>query len=253
MKRIIICEGKTDAILLSYFLIKKYGWQYEKKEDTRLKKDIGFQIENDNEELNWYIHTGKPNQELAIWGVGGIGNISQKLEEAIDRTRREGRFPDNRFEKIILFFDRDKRTNDECLDNVKKWLKNKISIKQIEFEKWMENEIKLFNDEQYTIKIMVIVYPEKDLETFLAESLKNQTKHDGHLVDEARYFINNVSKIPSLPYLYKERYESKACLGSILSVISPDWVFSELDKRLKLVEWERLELTSPVYSLLAEL
>jgi hypothetical protein len=259
MKRIIICEGKTDAILLSYFLIKKYGWQYEKKEDTRLKSDIGFQIDKDNEELNWYVHTGKPNQELAIWGVGGIDNIPKRLGDVIDRTRRAGnrierRPTEKRFEKVILFFDRDIQTDDGCLNLVNGWLKeNQVNFDEIEFEQWMEFDITLFNGEQNIIKVMAIVLPrdaQGNLETFLAESLGNQEDHDRHLVDEACSFID---KIPNEPYLTKKRLRSKACLGSILSVISPDWVFSELDRRLKLVEWEKLESVSSVYSLLGEL
>ncbi|HEY9706298.1 MAG TPA: hypothetical protein V6C58_27935 [Allocoleopsis sp.] len=31
MKSIILCEGKTDAILISYFL-KHFGWEHSKKE-----------------------------------------------------------------------------------------------------------------------------------------------------------------------------------------------------------------------------
>jgi hypothetical protein len=256
MKNIIISEGKTDAILLSYFLIKKYSWQYEKKEDARLKKDIGFQIEQDNEELNWYNHSDKPNGELAIWGVGGIDNIPKRLGDVIERTRREGRSPDNRFEKVIIFFDRDIRTDDDCQNLVNKWFRdNQISIEEIRFEQWMEIRITLFDGKYDIIKVMAIVLPrdaQGSLETFLAESLRNQPEreYDKQLVDEANIFIN---KIPDEPYLTKDRLRAKACLGCILSVISPDWVFSELDRRLKLVEWEKLESVSSVYSLLGEL
>jgi hypothetical protein len=48
MKEIILCEGKTDAILLSYFLIRKFGWKYIKEQVVRLP------VNNENEVLNWY-------------------------------------------------------------------------------------------------------------------------------------------------------------------------------------------------------
>ena len=31
MNSIILCEGRTDAILLSYYLCKVYGWCYSNK------------------------------------------------------------------------------------------------------------------------------------------------------------------------------------------------------------------------------
>jgi len=66
MKKIILCEGKTDAILLSYFLIRRFGWEYIKGQI------VGLPINKENEVLNWYRNSKYPDQELAIWGVGGI-------------------------------------------------------------------------------------------------------------------------------------------------------------------------------------
>ncbi|MDD1475219.1 hypothetical protein MEO41_28720, partial [Dolichospermum sp. ST_sed4] len=80
MKKIILCEGKTDAILLSYFLIKKFGWQFIRGQV------FGLPSNKDNEVLNWYRHPEDPYQELAIWGVGGISEIPSKLNEVVNRT-----------------------------------------------------------------------------------------------------------------------------------------------------------------------
>lgn len=61
MKRAIICEGKTDAILISYFLIRKFDWIYMEGQV------LGFPVDRNNEVLNWYKHPKKPNQELASY------------------------------------------------------------------------------------------------------------------------------------------------------------------------------------------
>jgi hypothetical protein len=239
MKRIILCEGKTDALLL--------GWKYTKNEA------IKFPIDKDNEVLYWYDHSEKPDQELAIWGVGGIDRIPIGLSNVISRTRRERGYPDNRFDKIAIFFDRDKRTNGECLELLKTWFKdNQIDIKP-KLGQWLHTVMKLAINTDHQLNILPIVLPTKakgNLEIFLTNSLRDQSVHDKLLVDKTKRFIN---KIPDEPYLTKDRLRSKACLGSILSVISPDWVFSELDRRLKLIEWEKLESVSLVYSLLGEL
>ena len=113
MKRIILCEGKTDAILISYFL-KKFGWIHV----TRLV--IGLPFDGTNEVLNWYKHQEKPGQELAIWGVGGIDQIPVKLRHIIERTRNETTSV-NRFARVVIFFDCDDRTEAKCKVMVKAW------------------------------------------------------------------------------------------------------------------------------------
>ena len=40
---------------------------------------------------------------------------------------------------------------------------------------------------------------------------------------------------------------------AILSVMSPDWVFSELDERLTLVKWEEIKSVESIYEKLSEL
>ncbi len=60
MKSIIFCEGKTDAILLSYYLEKVADWKFSKK----MTRNIGLPIRNfENEELNVYT---KDEKQLII-------------------------------------------------------------------------------------------------------------------------------------------------------------------------------------------
>ena len=114
MKKIILCEGKMDAFLLGYFLDKRFGWKYIKEHIDRLPK---LAVSKDNEVFYWYQHSEKPNQELAIWGVGGIDRISFGLCNVMVRNQREGTSTE-RFRQIVIFFDRDTRTKGECLELV---------------------------------------------------------------------------------------------------------------------------------------
>ncbi|MGN0404658.1 MAG: hypothetical protein ACI4F1_05520 [Bariatricus sp.] len=50
MNKLILCEGKTDAILLSYYLGKTAGWKFVKKGPSGL----AIQQPNDNESISWY-------------------------------------------------------------------------------------------------------------------------------------------------------------------------------------------------------
>jgi len=56
----------------------------------------------DNEVFSWYRHPNKPDQELAIWGVGGYSNIQLKLKYITEsiQSQPEKQFQ-NRFNKIV--------------------------------------------------------------------------------------------------------------------------------------------------------
>ncbi len=250
MKRIILCEGKTDAILISYYLARKFNWIYTKDQI------VGLPADKDNETLNWYYRPDNPGSELAIWGVGGINNIPEKLSQVIDRTRNE-RKDENRFDRIVIFFDRAKLDNKKCVNLVLNWSK----IANLTFDndpnigQWTNAtiDIKSSPPQEHKVEVLLIVLPpdgEGELETFLLNSLKTSSDADNLLVKRAKAFIRD---IPDKPYLLHRRLQSKACLGSVLSVISPDWVFTKLDKRLELIEWETLERVAGIFTELAVL
>ena len=250
MKRIILCEGKTDAILISYFLERKFGWSYTEK------SIISLPVDRKNEVLNWYTHPEKPNQELAIWGTGGIDQLPVKLGSVLDRTRNE-RDPINRFDYIVVFFDSDQRDEGECREMVQKWATTSdLNITgDLQLGQWIDATIDLRKrpPEAYQLRILSIVLPpggKGTLETFLVDALRNSSDHDRQLVDEARRFIGD---LPDKPYLERPRCRPKACLGAILSVMSPDWVFSELHQRLTNVRWEEIESVMSTYKQLEKL
>ena len=67
------------------------------------------------------------------------------------------------------------------------------------------------------------------------------------MVVEAKQFIKN---IPDEPFLMKNRLRNKACLGAVLAVFSPGWVFRELDEKLRSVPWEEM---AKIYGAFAEI
>lgn len=251
MKKIILCEGKTDAILISYFL-EKFEWQFSKK-----AMQINLPVDKDNEVFSWYRHPNKPDQELAIWGVGGYSNIQSKLKYITEniQSQPEGQFQ-NRFNKIVLFVDNDTGNFNEHISDMDEWLKSSgiNLLDKIQLQEWLNAEINLFGDgEKYPIQLLPIILPpdsKGNLEVFLLDALKESSNDDHLLVEEAEKFINN---IPDQPYLLKSRLRQKAWLGSVLSVMSPDWVFTSLDERLKKVNWENLELVFTAYQKLRDL
>ena len=102
MNKLILCEGKTDAILLSYYLEKVAGWKYTTKSPSGLK----FKKSNENESVDWYR---KDQDCLLICGVGGNSNFGKFF---INRIKAPQVMTDA-FEKIVIITDRDDRAEDE--------------------------------------------------------------------------------------------------------------------------------------------
>ena len=253
MKKIILCEGKIDAILISLFL-EKFGWTYF---DTSQKQNPPITLPSNpkNEELNWYRHPGKPDQELAIWGVGGYDNVKPKLKVITDLIQLE-RQPKKTFNKIILLVDNDTGNSDKHLSDIDNWLEiSGISLlDKIQLQEWLKAEIKLFgNEEKHPIQLLSIVLPpdsKGNLEIFLLNELKENSDDEKILVEKAKFFIDNIE---DKPYLIQQRLRGKAWLGSVLSVMFPDWSLKDRNIRLKKVNWENLESVFSAYQKLRDL
>ena len=157
----------------------------------------------------------------------------------------------------MIFFDRADLDNAQCVDRVREWSNNaNLTINNdLGIGQWSNAtiDIKSTPPQEHQVEVLPIVLPPDgngELETFLLNSLSASSDADELLVERARVFIDD---IPDEPYLSHRRYRPKACLGSVLSVISPDWVFSRLDERLLLIEWETLEQVANIYGMLEEL
>lgn len=65
MNSLMLCEGKTDAILLSYYMKNVFGWEPLRKAPSFLN----IQVErNRNQNVAWYKHG---EDLLLIAAVGG--------------------------------------------------------------------------------------------------------------------------------------------------------------------------------------
>jgi len=76
MNKLILCEGKTDAILLSYYLEKTCGWTHRNApKSLAIKAD-----EYKGESAYWYR---KEDTSLLICGVGGRDKFSIFFKDKI--------------------------------------------------------------------------------------------------------------------------------------------------------------------------
>ncbi|MGL4914536.1 MAG: DUF3226 domain-containing protein [Romboutsia sp.] len=230
MNSIILCEGKVDAILISYYLEKVHGWQYNKKKPP-VKINI---INNENEEANWYTLNDK---KLCIWAIGGVSNFKHNISEIIKINKLAGE--DNQsFNKVIIISDRDDEENNE---NIISDFNNMFTDNKINIELEMNNitnttYINDFDDE-ININVGIIVVPKEGrgaIETFLLDAL-SENEAERYIVNKSKAFIESIE---SSKYLNRRREKVKAELGVTFALISPDKVFTPLHNLLCEVNWD---------------
>jgi hypothetical protein len=126
---------------------------------------------------------------------------------------------------------------------------------EVILDNWTNGTIDLSKNppEAHVVNTLPIVLPptlEGCLEVFLANSLLAVSHHDKTIVEKSRELV---AIIPDEPYLLKKRLRHKAALGSALSIMSPDWVFGDLDEKLRAVAWEEIQAVNAAYTRLGDL
>ena len=227
MNKIILCEGMTDAILLSYYLGKVAGWKHCKKppKEIDIKEDRGR-----GESLNWYK---KDYDRLLICGVGGKDNMRSFFSNKILRTIVDA----GAFSRMAVVLDRDDREI-HALEMHTSSIFKPVVTNMIN-NRWVENYYKdAFNTEQQLESLLVVIPKEHQgaLETLMLDSI-SENPYDAVIVEKAGTFVKEMRSIAS-EYIDSSRKELKAHLGVTWAVQYPEKVFWLIDEQIKSVKWE---------------
>lgn len=241
MNSIILCEGRTDAILLSYYLIRVYGWEYMKKTPQKHQ----YLKPTENQEINWYK---KGDNYLMIFGVGGKDNfvnvIDVYLSQVLFNYEKE-----DRFQKVVIMVDKDECSVSEIQKKHIKWLKP--YAQQLKDREWRVNEYRdAFGNEQSldALSIIIPVGKQGALETSLLEAI-SENEYDKVIVDRCKEFIEAI-RPNAEKYITSNRLELKAHLSSVFAIISPEKVFTTLDNIIQEVPWEESRALKECFSAL---
>ena len=158
MKNIILCEGKTDAILLSYYLSKVCGWEFlDKKENRRFKARLSsMKIDNaGNQNFDWYFCD---NDILCIYAVGSKDNFSDALEQVAAINLQTS---SEKFSKVALISDRDDLYSESIILKAinQAFSKPNINFKNILHNTWNESDGYESMGETYRISILPLIIP----------------------------------------------------------------------------------------------
>jgi len=165
MISLILCEGKTDAIFLSYYLEQVCGWTHRfPKED--IPKEFTIKPNTKKcESAEWYR---KADDFLLICGVGGKDNFGNFITNKIIPAMIDG----NVFSKIAIVTDRDDREVSSICQSFKSMLKPIVS--NVADNAWTDNQYANSFGQEKTVDFLLLTIPsdkEGALETILMDAI----------------------------------------------------------------------------------
>lgn len=226
MNKLILCEGKTDAILLSYYLRDVQGWMPCRK----AKQQFIISVEEKHgESAYWY----KQNDDyLLICGVGGKDNFKSffvsKIKNAI--------IDSNVFAKIAIVTDRDDREETEIINEMLQAFRPVVT--NIEHNIWQDNEYQDSFGIKQKLSFLLLVIPmdkEGALETLLLDAI-SENEYDRKIVERSTKFVEDIEP-DAKKYIGRARLKLKARLGVTWAIQSPGKEFNFIDEQIRSVSW----------------
>lgn len=227
MKKLILCEGKTDAILLSYYLGATCGW-------TRQNAVKGLVIntnETKNESSYWYK---RGEEDLLICGVGGKDNFGSFFKEKIINPMTDSSIA---FSRIAVVTDRDNRQISSICDSFKSIFKPVIT--SAENNVWKSNFYTNSFKKKASVDFLLLIIPhEKEgaLESLLLDAI-SENAYDKVIVDKSIEYVDNIEPC-ALKYIKSARLKLKAYLGVSWAIQYPEKVTTLMSDLILSVRWE---------------
>lgn len=175
MIEIMLVEGISDVLLISYYLQNIYGWKYEHNNTLNINP------------LNKYEHIetlSKNGNQLILCGVGGNG----KFAHFVDQHRINNMIIEKDISSLMIVTDRDNASDLKIEAAISKSLKN-LTIKA---NKWINNPIFDSFGQTKTINTYLLIIPENKkgaLERVIIDSLKDIPK-ETNLICKVTQFID---------------------------------------------------------------
>lgn len=241
MNKLILCEGKTDAILLSYYLEKTCGWTHRNApKSLAVKAD-----EIKGESAYWYR---KDDESLLICGVGGKDNFGSFFKEKILPTMVDT----SAFSKIAVITDRDEREEQSILDSYRVLFRPVIT--NVENDNWISNSYENSYKQEAFVNFLLVVIPadkEGALETLLLDAI-SEKEYDKTIVNRSIAYVDEIQPIAA-EYIHKNRLKNKACLGVTWAIQYPEKIFSFIDEQIRSVKWEESQVLAQCFQQLKDI
>lgn len=245
MNSLILCEGKTDCILLQYFLEKVYLWEYKRRGSVRITRDC------------WSNCFVKGEHTLTIAETKGCSRLVEGLMYAIASNESTAPGSTNTFfDKIVIFTDNDEVcTSKNMIDEIL----TEISKTSVKFQSRLKNGVwnkgtlnGVDGTKKFELLMMFIPFDENGaLETYLLDCIGKNDAYDKKIIDKGNAFIDVIDPIQK--YLNHRRLKTKAKFDVYFSVRTSADQYSERQNILKSVAWENYTVIREDFKLFADL
>ena len=236
MNKLILCEGKTDAILLSYYLEKMCGWVYSKKgpRSVQIQGD-----ESAGETVNWYR---KKSDYLLICAVGSKNRFQTFYNAKIHRPLIDS----DAFSKIAVIIDHD----DESIADIEARIQTELSFVASQSANgcWVTHEYNNTYHQPQEISFLLQIIPDEHqgaLETLLLDAISEDI-YDKNIVEKSKAYVDDIAP-EATRYIGRRRLITKAYLGVTWAIQSPQKVFTHIDDQLRAVRWETSDILSECF------
>lgn len=237
-RSLILCEGKTDAIIIGYLLMKSYGWNYQRKLDKKIAETIKA---SKNESSEWYEKNGN---YTAIVGVGGKDGFLKFINEKLAAYQKHQR-SDISFSKILVFRDHD----DDNVNDIERELSANTLRLHFKANQWTYDECLDCYGVKYILKSCLNIVPKEEegaLEKVILRSIA-ESEDDKPIVEASTSFVDE-TKDKAIKYLPKKRLVEKAKVGVVFAMMSPEKVFCFIDEILESIDWTKYKTAVDVFS-----
>lgn len=245
MYSVVLCEGITDQILISYYLEKTLGYRYINTDKYR--KLLTVNIEG--LKGNWY----KDNDDNALLMIAVNGSdfslaLKMLFKYNSNVTKNE------MFRKICVITDNDDKYAVKRITQIQSVVDGctdaKIVLQPVV---WNNIEMKSGFGEVAEISILFLLQPEEgygNIETFILDMLSEANREDKEVIIKAKEFIRSVT---SKKYLVTRGDKNKGELAAFFAVVSPRRVFSKIDDLLKEIPWNKYTKYNEQYNELGKI
>ena len=244
MNRLILCEGKTDAILLGYYLMKTDNWELERKPPSGLS----IKAQEQNENVAWYR---KGSEKLMICSVGGKDNFDRFFSRDIKRAILNASTGDP-FPRIVLITDRDDRDIVEIERDIAEQLTPFFA--GAKNREWVTNRYLDSFSLEKQVEILLLVIPVEHqgaLENVMLDAI-SEDLYDKNIVEKCTAFVANL-RPEADRYIATDRLQLKANLSTVWAIQSPEKAFDFIAAQIKSVQWEKYETLHECFGILQAL
>lgn len=236
MKKLILCEGTTDLLLLQFVLMFKYGWSYldyeEEAATNRLVSKMLF----------------KNGNIVEIKSCGGISKIPQQLAKEKDRMSQTTNLADC-YENIIILIDHDTvESNASFMNQINEAINSEWH--ESDMAQWLPWKLENVVGEVST-EIFIKSIPEDEvgaIERVMLSAL-NSDEIEDMVIGKCREFVTDIAN-SQVKYIQKMSRREKTIFNTYFAIRTPEEKHDERSRILRAYDWGNNEVLDLVFNFL---